>query len=143
MFLLTHSALTAPTHLDADCIYGALRCDVIGADALGAIRRGDPQHTQGAFVTAPDNARLGSIYVDPLRGFVPIGFFQLWNAACQKPYPYSLGDAAHDDVLFAAQWPRPQRRLLPTVICHHLCATPPKLGENWDGNRRQPRLATS
>ncbi len=45
-----------------------------------------------------------------------------------------------DDVQFAALWPATHRRHLPTVICHHLCAAPPKLGENWDGRRKQPRF---
>ena len=34
-----------------------------------------------------------------------------------------------------------QPRHLPTVICQHLCAHAPSLGENWDGERRQPRIS--
>jgi hypothetical protein len=101
---------------------------------------GHPQHHGGAFVS-PGGARpIASRYVDALDGYVPIGFFQLWHARCQHDYPWTLGSAAHDDVLFAAQWPASQRRLLPTAICYHVCAQPPKLGENWDGRRRQPRI---
>ena len=47
---------------------------------------------------------------------------------------------AHDDVMFAEQWASEHRRHLPTVICQHLCARAPTLGENWEGRRRQPRL---
>ena len=128
------------THLDAACIYGADRCDVIGHDELRATRARDPQHACGAFVSPQHHRPLSPRYVDALRGYVPIGFFQLWHAHAQKPYPYSLGTAAHDDVMFAEQWATEHRRHLPTVICHHLCARAPTLGENWEGHRRQPRL---
>jgi hypothetical protein len=94
-----------------------------------------------SFLLNPANQRaIGARYVDTLRGYVPIGFFQLWHASAQKDYPWSLGTAQHDDVLFAEQWPRPNRQLLPSAICYHLCAQPPKLGENWDGHRSQPRM---
>ena len=128
------------THLDPACIYGADRCDVIGVAELRVTRARDPQHAHSAFISPQHHRPLSPRYVDPLRGYVPIGFFQLWHARTQKSYPYSLGTAAHDDVMFAEQWATEHRRHLPTVICHHLCARPPKLGENWEGNRHQPRL---
>jgi hypothetical protein len=128
------------TVLDPNCIYGADRVDVIGADELRASRAGGPQHAQG-FMVAPRPAQpLSARYVDTLRGYVPIGFFQLWHSSAQKEYPWSLGTAAHDDVMFAEQWPAAYRRHLATVICQHLCAHAPSLGENWDGARKQPRI---
>ena len=131
------------TVLDRDCIYGADRVDVIGAAALSKMQRSGPQHADG-FLVQPDPALpLSGRYVDTLRGYVPIGFFQLWHWSTQKDYPWSLGTAAHDDVMFAEQWPAPYRRHLPTVVCRHLCATPPRLGENWDGDRQQSRIAGS
>jgi hypothetical protein len=128
------------THLDAACIYGADRCDAIGIQELRATRARYPQHSHRAFVAPQHHRPLSPRYVDTLRGYVPIGYFQLWHARAQKPYPYSLGTAAHDDVMFAEQWATEHRRHLPTVICHHLCAREPKLGENWEGHRQQPRL---
>ena len=129
------------TVLDRDCIYGADRVDVIGREAIHACAGAPPQHAQG-FLLSPNPARpLSARYVDTLRGYVPIGFFQLWHCSTQKDYPWSLGTASHDDVMFAEQWPAACRRHLPTVICQHLCAQPPSLGENWDGNRRQPRIS--
>jgi len=80
------------------------------------------------------------MYIDPINGYVPIGFFQLWHSSQQKSYPYSLGTAAHDDVMFGAQWASQHRHLLPNIVCHHLCSQSPKWGENWDGKRQQPRL---
>ena len=131
------------THLDENCIYGADRVDVIGLNELDTLKgrlQSEPQHSWSAFVNPAQNRPLSPRYVDPLRGYVPIGFFQLWHASCQKSYPYSLGTAAHDDVMFAATWPLSHRRHLPTVVCYHLCAQAPALGENWDGKRRQPRI---
>jgi hypothetical protein len=132
------------THLEPADIYGADRIDVIGLDELKALREAMQKSPQAAwsFLLNPANQRaIGSRYVDTLRGYVPIGFFQLWHASAQKDYPWSLGTAQHDDVLFAEQWPRPNRLLLPSVLCYHLCAQPPKLGENWEGKRSQPRMA--
>lgn len=128
-------------HLDRDCIYGADRVDVIGTKALYELRsHGRHQHQHGCIVHARSDTPIGARFVDTLHGFCPIGYFQLWHSTCQQPYPYSLGTAAHDDVMFAALWPQSQRRLLPGIFVHHLCAAPPKWGENWDGHRKQPRL---
>jgi hypothetical protein len=130
------------TVLDRDCIYGADRVDVVGAEALRQAQGGGqpPQHLHGFMVAPVPSHPLSARYVDTLRGYVPIGFFQLWHCSTQKDYPWSLGTAAHDDVMFAEQWPAPYRRHLPTVICRHFCTASPALGENWDGARRQPRI---
>jgi hypothetical protein len=124
------------THLDKRSLYGCDRVDVIGVGDMHAARR-HPQHGHGCFLSAghPVSPR----YVDTLHGYLPLGYFQLWHADCQKSYPYSLGTAAHDDCLYAALWPRSHRHHLSTVIVHHLCSRPPRLGENWDG-RTSPRL---
>ncbi len=132
------------THLDTNSIHGADRVDVIGLDELDALKAQlakEPQHAWSSFLNPSHHRPLSPRYIDLLRGYVPIGFFQLWHASTHKPYPYSLGTAAHDDVMFAALWPQSHRRHLPTVVCYHLCARPPALGENWDGKRKQPRIS--
>lgn len=125
-------------HLERDWIYGADRVDVIGLKELRKVKQA-PQHGHNSFVSNPHRS-LSPRYMDALHGWLPLGFFQLWHASCQKPYPYSLGTAAHDDISFSALWPRHRRQLLPGVIAHHLCTEPPTLGQNWDGVRRMPRL---
>ena len=128
------------TCLDRECIYGADHVDVVGKTELHAICCHEhAQHVHSVFVHPVHHRPLSPRYVDQLRGYIPLGYFQLWHARAQKPYPYSLGTAAHDDVMFAAQWSECHRRLLPSVMSYHLCARPPSLGENWDGQRRQPR----
>jgi len=128
------------TQLDRECLYHADRVDVIGWDEINALRYPKtPQHHHNVIQT---HARrpLRERYVDKLYGFIPIGYFQLWHATKQKVYPHGLGTAAHDDVLFAAQWAPEHRRMLPSAVVHHVCAKQPQYKENWDGKRGQPRL---
>jgi hypothetical protein len=137
--------------LDPRCLYGATRRDVTGREGIDQLlkaRVGYPQHAWGSGISGEHNGTLRpgpsssseARFVDSLRGYCPIGFFQLWHAQAHQAYPFSLGTAAHDDVMFAALWREAHRHLLPGVICYHLCATTPYFGQNWDGNRRQPRL---
>ena len=131
------------THLDRSCLYGMDRVDVIERESFHALRArlfAKPQAHEGCFIHPTHDAPISPRYVDSLRGYVPIGYFQLWHANADKSYPHSLGSAAHDDVMFAEQWAAQHRRLLPTGVCYHLCARKPALGENWDGKRRQPRF---
>lgn len=131
------------THLERSVLYGCDRIDVVGKDELEAVachRHDRPQHQHRVLVQAPSSRAIGARFVSTLHGYLPLGFFQLWNAECQKPYPYSLGTAAHDDTMFSALWPESRRRHLASVICYHICARDPVWSENWDGARRMPRL---
>jgi hypothetical protein len=129
------------THLDKSTIYGADRVDIIGPaelkQYLGSLV---PQHTYGLLMKPVVDRPIGHRLVSTLYGYLPIGYFQLWFSACQKDYPYSLGTAAHDDMLFAALWPATKRAILPTAVVYHLCTEQPRWGENWDGDRQQPRF---
>lgn len=130
------------THLERHCLYGADRFNVVGSHGIEKLRRSlTNQHRNRLLLGETEHDKeLGHRLICDLRGYLPLGFFQLWNASTQKPYPHSLGTAAHDDMMFSALWPHHARRHLPSVICYHLCPAAPKVGENWDGCRRQPRL---
>lgn len=128
------------TTLNESTIYGADRVNVVGLQELWDVRA-NPQAAERCLVHSNTNHPHEHRYVDPVEGYLPIGYFQMWHASCQKPYPFSLGDASHDDAMFAALWPRGYRQLLPSAICYHLVAQPPTWGENWDGERRHPRLS--
>jgi hypothetical protein len=139
------------THLERDCLYGADRFDIIGAEGVRAIRDAKVETPQHMYHTGLSPVYGGKVYprmpssssarfVSDLYGYVPIGFFQLWHASHHKEYPYSLGTAAHDDVLFGTLWPEAKRRLLPSVFVGHICGKPPSFGENWNGHRGQPRI---
>lgn len=128
------------THLDRATLYGSDRVNVIGRDEIDAIRlSGTPQHQHRCLVESVARRPIGARFVHTLHGYLPLGYFQLWHASCQKDYPYSRGTAAHDDTLFAMRWPLERRQLLPTLLVYHLCAREPVWSENWDG-RKQPRL---
>jgi hypothetical protein len=119
-------------------IYGADRINIIGYKNFQNYHyaiRAKPQAADGYFVESCHAQPIGARYVDPLLGYCPLGFFQLWHSSQQKPYPYSIGDASHDDILFAQSWPQANRIHLPTIICHQLCQTDPKMAENWEGRR--------
>ena len=130
--LLNHTAL------DRNCLYGADRVDLVGREELDLLPASQPQWglREEVFTGLPIRSRL----VTRASGYLPLGYFQLWHATCQKPYPSSADGAGLDDVLFAQLWPATHRRLLPSVIVYHLCVNPPTLGENWDGVRRHPRM---
>ncbi len=89
------------------------------------------------FVVPRHQAPLSPRYVDKLYSYAPLGYFQLWHAKTHKPYPYSLGTAAHDDIAFSTLWPESHRRLLPSVIVDHLCPETPYLSQNWEGRKSQ------
>lgn len=128
------------SHLERSCLYGADRFNVIGRPQIeNHLQKPTNQHRH-RLLLGDDNGRMGHRLACSLRGYLPCGYFQLWHSSAQKPYPYSLGTAAHDDMMFSALWPEHRRQLLPTVICHHLCIDSPKVGENWEGNRTQPRF---
>jgi len=134
----TRRLLLNHAHLDTRCIYGADRMNVIGKRSWDAVQtRHQFQFGSHVKIEHPMEHR----FVDPLNGYTPIGFFQLWHASYQKPYPYSLGTAAHDDTLFSAQWPREFRRHLPDFVVYHLLSRASENQENWDGNRQQPRFS--
>jgi hypothetical protein len=129
------------TYLDKATLYGSDRVNVVGAKEIDDLRRnGTQQHTHRCLVESASRRPIGARFVSQLHGYLPIGYFQMWHASCHKNYPYSLGTAAHDDTMFAALWPLPKRQLLPSVVVYHLCVREPRWGENWDGNRQQPRL---
>lgn len=126
------------TPLNKNALFGADRVDVIGVDEVHSSRK-MPQHRHRLLVDCGQRP-MGARFVSTLHGYLPLGFFQLWHAQCHKPYPYSLGTAAHDDTMFAALWPAHYRIHLPQVVCQHLCSCKPVWGENWDGKRQHPRL---
>ena len=127
--------------LDPACIYGVDRCNCTSFDAWQQFIRCPAlnlhQHTEGC-LTLPPTFPLGArITLPHYGGYVPIGFFQLWNAGRfpHRRYPLNQGSAEHTDVLHAIQWPAPNRRLIPEIIAVHLESEPADMGANWTGRR--------
>lgn len=85
----------------------------------------------------PMGRRLGEYYN---TGFTPIGFFQLWNPKESgiNFYPDEHGSVDRSDVLFAKQFTREHRHLLPEIICIHLESEKAPQGANWKGRTTMP-----
>ena len=77
-------------------------------------------------------------------GWVPLGFFQLWNAGETgiRDYPADeRGTAEGSDILHSLRWPRIGRHLIPDLVGIELCTDPgTEVGPNWSG-RRTPEFS--
>ena len=71
------------------------------------------------------------------HGYVPIGFFQMWHPTVSgvTAYPEEHTDAGRGDMIFASNWPRNKRSMIPEVIAYHLESEPAKMGINWKGRK--------
>jgi hypothetical protein len=127
--------------LDPECVYGMDRVNCSGSDAWDAFRHApspELQYEWSCLVKPPLGMALGArISHGDYGGYCPIGFFQLWNPRGSgiNRYPTLVeGDAEHTDVLFAIQWPRSRRHLLPEGFCIHLESSG-EFGANWHGRK--------
>jgi hypothetical protein len=131
-------------HPDPECIYGIDRCNCVGWSAWRSFidrpMRQQHQH-QLHCMTVPPPFPMGSrISIRAYGGYVPIGFFQMWNGGRfpARRYPLQQGSAEHSDVLHAIQWPASKRRILPEIIGVHLESERSKMGSNWKGRATRP-----
>lgn len=128
--------------LKQDTLYGADRMNVYGFEHWHEHKpKLMPSYTSGYFIQPPKEFPIGARIVHSELGYVPIGFFQLWHKSVHRRYPINQGNAEHTDVLFAAQWAREHRILLPEVLVSHLDSEsgPTVMGANWSG-RKTPRF---
>lgn len=126
------------TKLNPDCIYGADRANVFGYDHWMEHKpKITPHYEMGYFVDPPKEFPIGARIVHFELGWCPIGYFQLWHKSLGRRYPIHQGTAEHTDVLFAVQWAREHRVLLPEVVVYHLdpAKGPQPMGENWNGRK--------
>jgi len=122
--------------LEKTNLYGADRMNVYGYDAWMRFGHGTkPSHKDNYFVQPPSEFTMGARIIHQEHGYTPIGYFQLWHKSMGKRYPITQGNAEHTDVLFACQWTRAQRVLLPEIVCFHLESNegPIPMGANWNG----------
>lgn len=130
--------------LSADSIYGAERFDVHGCEEWAKLKVAqleEPRFTDGFFVTAP-TSRASATVLHREFGYCPLGYFQMWNG----PHAQSKGirytdvrdDASTDDMVFALNWPRAKRIMLPQIRLLHLQASAEAMGANWKGRTTSP-----
>lgn len=137
--VLPHNFRTLLGHarLQKENLYGCDRVNVYGYDHWQKNKhKRVPSHAHRYFVEPPKEFPLGARIIHHEHGYVPIGFFQLWHGP--RRYPITQGNAEHTDVLFACQWPRRQRVLLPEVIVCHLDSGNGNMGQNWNGRQTPP-----
>lgn len=75
------------------------------------------------------------------EGYIPIGFFQMWNPKGSGIYKYpDIHDtAARTDMLMAKQFSRECRSLIPELVAIHLDSEQlPEMGKNWNGRSTKP-----
>ncbi len=129
------------SRLQEDCLYGADRVNVVGAEAWSKIKRspGYGRQYRYRYLVSAGGPRLGSRLVHNEYGYCPLGCFQLWHSRHRdRRYHFSQGSAEHSDVLFALQWPAVKRILLPGVFVYHLESEPARIGTNWNGRVTKP-----
>lgn len=126
--------------LDPSFIYGADRLNVKNFENWNSNQHETkPQFRYRCLVTPNDNFKIGSRLVHAELGYLPIGYFQLWHSSTHRTYPIHNGSAEHGDVLFAAQWPRHKRALLPEFFVYHLESDgDAPMGVNWNGRKSKP-----
>lgn len=84
--------------------------------------------------------KMGTRIVTPgYGGWVPIGFFQMWNPTASGvwEYPSEHTSAGRGDMLFAKKWPRNKRGHITDFIVYHLESETAKMGVNWNGRTTQ------
>jgi hypothetical protein len=130
--------LLTKVRLEPTFIYGIDRMMCPSYDAwVKYMQTPTQQHTAETFIIPepfPIGARVARLGLD---GWLPIGFWQLWNPIGSgiHDYPQSHGTAGRTDMLQAMRWPREQRALLPEIIGVHLEGPIAKGQTNWRGRR--------
>jgi hypothetical protein len=139
--LLPHKFRQMLSHsqLDSTCIYGADRLNCVTYDHwMKHKHKTVPQHQWRYMVTPNSEFPLGSRLLHQEYGYCPIGYFQMWHSSQKRKYPITAGSAEHDDVLFAVQWERSKRILLPEFFVYHLESESAQMGANWQGRKTKP-----
>jgi hypothetical protein len=127
--------------LDPTCLYGADRINAVGETEFAAHvserRLQEPPRTFGVEGWWLNTIRC--VFYEH-GGWLPCGFFQLWNPAASgvRFYPEDrlLTEPAHagnTDLQFAAQWPLEKRVLIPELLLCHVQSEQLGSGADWHG----------
>lgn len=143
-------AILSGLTLDPSHLYGCDRMMCPSFDDWAAfVGRPEVQHSCDIYVQANAFAlgtRIARMHAGG-SGYLPIGYFQMWNAGKTKVLDYpSHGQADRSDMAFAQRWPRDKRSLLPELVAVHLeesdSDSDGEMGVNWRG-RRSPGFGPS
>ncbi len=124
--------------LDRNTLYGIDRLMCPDFNAWARYQRAPTPHFENEVFVHLKPFPVGTRVAKLDRGgYVPIGFFQLWHSATGRiEYPEHHATAARSDMLFALQWDRAHRQILPEVVGIHLASGENEpMGANWNGRR--------
>lgn len=122
-------------------VYGIDRFNVRGYEKWDKfLEMPDLQHENNAWIHVgafPIGTRVMQKHAN---GYIPIGFFQLWNPNVSqiRRYPDKHSDAGRTDLLFAMQWPRGLRGFIPEIVGYHLESKDASMESNWKGRKTAP-----
>jgi hypothetical protein len=128
--------LVENAELRKDAIFGIDRVNCPSWDEWQRYRTSSFADQKHYFIQPPGGWHIGTrLSHHDYGGYVPIGFFQMWNRESNiTRYPTTQdGGAEHTDLLHGLQWPRPNRILIPEIIAVHLESEPSAMGANWKG----------
>lgn len=121
--------------LHAQMIYGIDRFIVKGHAAWEEFRAMPIlQQEAGAYVHSTAFP-IGTRVMADVEGYIPIGFFQMWNPSVSgvTNYPNQHTTAGRGDTVHAKRWPRSLRGFIPEVIGYHLESEDASMSSNWNG----------
>lgn len=129
--------------LDAACVYGISRVNCADPEGWDKFRAAPWANRPPHYLVCPyrDWSVGAHLVHGAYGGYVPIGYFQLWNSPASgvRNYPeVQATDGTHTDVLFAIQGPwgvRMRRVHLPEILAVHLVSPNSHQGHNWRGRK--------
>jgi hypothetical protein len=127
--------------LNPKFLYGIDRFNVRGYDSYAHFMDMPQLQQECNTYVHIDQFPLGTRIMQPhANGYVPLGFFQMWNPKESGVFRYPEGhtDAGREDTLFAKQWPRRERALIPEIVGYHLESKDSAMSANWNGRKTMP-----
>lgn len=129
-------------NLDKYMLYGIDRFTVQGAKKWhDFLQKPNLQHECEAYIHLHNSFPVSTRVMTFEDGYIPIGFFQLWNPNWSgvDQYPRGHTNAGRSDMLFAKMWARGERGFIPEIVGYHLeSETNVPMGTNWDGRVTAP-----
>lgn len=106
-----------------------------GKDFFDFLENPVNQHPRSGMMPSSNFERGARLLDLDSDGWLPIGYFQLWNPLISGvlTYPNEHGAADRTDVSFSRRWKRCRRELLPEIVALHLESEPCAMGANWQG----------
>lgn len=124
--------------LDPSMVYGIDRFDFRGFESwLKFLEKPVLQHENNVYIHTQKFTVGTRIMMPHMNGYMPIGFFQLWNPKVSGIFKYPEGhiSAGHEDLQFGNFWPRAKRSFIPEIVGYHLESVDAGHGTNWNGRQ--------